>query len=218
MKAKYGTFYLNKDQKRYLVMLPEKNKVSFDPDSAVSSSLKVTLPENVFNELSTYSEANSFSKSDVIREAIKEKIGRDNSWINRLFLFPKQTKNAQDDIANIIESLKIAKKGALIKIAANKDDMPSVASALICYLVKYDDQHVYVEIPSQYPATFLNKDVQDISMCSGTLSVPKEIRAPDLYPFLSGTFIHTVPLSHIWGIDCKIEPQVVPSTHGLPWQ
>lgn len=198
-------------------MSQDNSKVSFDPDSAVSSSLKVTLPENVFNELSTYSEANSFSKSDVIREAVKEKIARDRSWTNRLFLFKKQSLTHQDDVYDLIESLKMAKKGALIKIAASKDDIPSLADAFICYLVKYDAQHAYVEIPSQYPATFLDKDVQDISMCAGTLSVPKEIRAPDLYTLLPGSFIHKVPLSHIWGIDCRIEPQLLPSTHGLPW-
>lgn len=198
-------------------MLQDNAKASFDPDSAVSSSLKVTLPENVFNELSTYSEANSFSKSDVIREAVKEKIARDSAWAKRLFLFSKQTSTPKDDVANILESLKMAKKGALIKIAASKDDIPSLAAALICYLVKYDEQYAYVEIPSQYPATFLDKDVQEISMCAGTLSVPKEIRNPDLNSLLPGSFIHKIPLGHIWGIDCRIEPQQLPSTHGLPW-
>lgn len=198
-------------------MLQDNNKVSFDPDSAVSSSLKVTLPENVFNELSIYSEANSFSKSDVIKEAVKEKIARDSAWAKRVFLFSKQTLTPKDDESNLVESLKMAKKGALIKIAASKDDIPSLAAAFICYLVKYDAQHAYVEIPSQYPATFLDKDIQDISMCAGTLSVPKEIRAPDLYSLLPGSFIHKVPLSHIWGIDCRVEPQLLPSTHGLPW-
>lgn len=174
-----------------------------EPDSSVTSALKVTLPENVFNDLSVYAEALSYSKSDVIKEAVREKIARDNVWNNRIYLFKKQMHNESDMIADLKESLKMAKKGALVKVAVNRVDQPNNAGGWIFYLAKYDNDFVYLELPILgIPSTSMDVSTQDISLEGGTLLVPNEDAMQGMLgPTIQLTY--KVPLSYVWNIDCN---------------
>lgn len=176
-----------------------------DPDSGSSSSLKVTLPDNVFKELSDYAEANSVTKSDVIRESLRDRMNNDLQWKSRRFLFKKTNPYNPDDTKEILKS---SSKGTLVKIVAYHQDTPSLAQGLVCYLVRYDDSHVYIEVPNQYPSTtFLNNDTSDVSMCHGFLSVPEKIDLPNTgWGVPQYSLIYKLPFEFIWDIDKNRNP------------
>lgn len=190
-------------------MTTETIRQPTEPDSSVTSALKVTLPENVFNDLSAYAEALSYSKSDVIKEAVREKISRDNAWRNKIYLFKKQSLNEESMIADVKESLKMAKKGALVKVAVNSVDQPNNAGGWIFYLARYDNDFVYLELPILgVPSTTMDASTNDISLESGTLSVPIETSIQGVFgPNIQLTY--KVPLSYVWNIECN---PVLPST------
>jgi len=188
-----------------------------EPDSSVTSALKVTLPENVFNDLSAYAEALSYSKSDVIKEAVREKISRDNAWNNKIFLFKKQSIKEIDTIANLKESLKMAKKGALIKVAVNRVDQPNNAAGWIFYLARYDNDFVYLELPILgIPSTNMDASTNDVSLESGTLVVPIETSIQGVFgPNMQLTY--KVPLSYVWNIECNpVQPSTSLAGIGYP--
>lgn len=173
------------------------------PDSALSYPLKVTLPQNVFDELSDYADANSMTKSDVIRDAVKEKLRYDEEWRDRIYVF-KSLK--QYDNADTLEVLHTAPKGSLIKIASHETDIPNIAQGLICNLVKYDKTHVYVEVPSRKLfSAVMDDDVSNIAMIEGTLIVPKlvEVEPMNLLSHRKRRYnlIYKLPLEYIWQID-----------------
>lgn len=96
------------------------------PDAALSYPLKATLPQNIFEELSDYADAKSMTKSDVIKEAIKEKLRYDEAWRDRIYVFKSLDKH---DNADTLEALHSAPKGSLIKIASHETDIPNIAKA-----------------------------------------------------------------------------------------
>lgn len=177
-------------------------------DSSVTSALKVTLPENIFNDLTLYAEAMSYSKSDVIKEAVREKIAGDNAWKNRFYAFKKQRVNEKDYIADLKESLKMAKKGALVKIALHRQDQPNNAAACICHLAKYDKDFVYLEISPVAPYSFMDFTTNDVSLESGTLVVPEEVVSQGMLTTIH-QFIYKVPLIYVWDIDCNPSPSIL---------
>lgn len=190
-------------------MTAESIRQPNEPDSSVTSALKVTLPENVFNDLTAYAEALSYSKSDVIKEAVRERISRDNAWNNRVYLFKKQSVSENDTILDLKKSLKMAKKGALVKVAVNRVDQPNNAGGWIFYLARYDNDFVYLELPILgVPSTTMDASTNDISLESGTLVVPMETSIQGVFgPNIQLTY--KVPLSYVWNIECN---PVLPST------
>lgn len=184
-------------------MTTENIRQPNEPDSSVTSALKVTLPENVFNDLTAYAEALSYSKSDVIKEAVRERISRDNAWNNRVYLFKKQSVSESDTILDLKKSLKMAKKGALVKVAVNRVDQPNNAGGWIFYLARYDNDFVYLELPILgVPSTTMDASTNDISLESGTLVVPMETSIQGVFgPNIQLTY--KVPLSYVWNIECN---------------
>ena len=173
------------------------------PDSTLSYPLKVTLPQNIFDELSDYADANAMTKSDVIKDAVKEKLRYDEGWRDRLYFFKSLN---QYDNADTLEALHTAPKGSLIKMASHETDIPHIAKSLICNLVKYDKTHVYIEVPSRRLfSSIMDDDVSSISMMEGTLSVPTLVEGEPI-DLLSRrkpryNLIYKLPLEYIWQID-----------------
>lgn len=182
-----------------------------EPDLSTTSAFKVTLPDNVFRDLSDYADALSFTKSDVIKEAIKEKISRDTAWLKRIFVFRKQEDNTEFSL-DLIESLKLAKKGALIKVAGCYSDKPANADGWIFQLIKFDDEFVYIEPPFGMPATFLDTGVNDISLEKGALLVPEITISPGVLGTTITQMIYKVPHRFVWGIDCNRNPPSMQSS------
>jgi len=181
----------------------DHTQYSNEPDSSITSALKVTLPENVFNDLSIYADALSYSKSDVIKEAIRDKISNDNAWANKMFMFKKQWHKQEDMIADLKESLKMAKKGALVKVAVNRVDQPNNSAGWIFYLAKYDNDYVHLELPMLgVPSTTMDASTSEVSLECGTLVVPSEIITQGMLgPITQLTY--KVPLSYVWSIECN---------------
>jgi len=177
-----------------------------EPDSSKTTAIKITLPDNVIKELEIYSDANEQTKSDVIRDAIKLKVGTDEAWLNKLYLFKMQVTDIK---SYYIDRLSRATIGSLIKIVANKNNMPNLASAYICNLVRYDDEYVYVEIPNLYPVTSISTDVNNISMASGTIIVPEIHKKENLLVsgWTQSMFVYRIPFDYIWEIEIDRQPQ-----------
>jgi len=186
-----------------------------EQDKSTTSAFKVTLPDNVFQELTDYSDALSLTKSDVIKEAVREKIGRDSTWLSKIFLFKKHGVN-QDYVADLQECLKVAKRGALIKVAGSYDTRAAYANGWIFQLISFDNDSVQIEPTAALPPTFLDNLTNEISMEKGTLLVPKIAYTQGLYGTPVSHMTYQVPLEYVWGIDCNITPAPNTAPLALP--
>jgi hypothetical protein len=177
-----------------------------ESDDAASRGipLKVTLPEAVFDELSTYADSKSLSKTEVIRSALQSRFAADPVWNRKLYVFQKRDAKDADKMA-LLERLKTAPIGTLLKIAGSAIDSPASATICICNMLKVSDHIVSFEIISSYarPTSLSDNIFMDkcnVSLNAGRLIVPHQV---DMVTFIGPyqQYVYTVDVSYVWDAD-----------------
>lgn len=197
----------------------EVSVINKEDDKNKNTSLKITLPEHLVNDLEIYIKENDLTKSDIVRNLLTNFFSFDQKWLNRIYVFKKM----HNDTQKIRDDLQLSSKNTLIKIVANQENMPSDAYFLLCNLIRYDNNYVYVEIrPSYQPNPIFDLSTNDVSMSHEKLSLPdiKVISEPlpptpelpppskfTAFPRINNKFIYKIEMDYVWAVYNQIENQ-----------
>jgi hypothetical protein len=192
-------------------------KMDYDDasDQGKSAPLKVTFPEALMADLAAYSEARGVSKSEILKQALINRLDYDPTWQRRTYFFKR--RESKISAKELVDGLSKAPKGSLVKVAIGPVDNPTNANIYIGSLVKTSGKVAYVEFPYAFRATGLqesmNSDHLEVALSSGCLVVPVENSSSIAgvgWPQLQ--YIYAVDVSYIWDVDLSSPP---PTTYYL---
>lgn len=130
-------------------------------------ALKVTIPDELNDDLSAYASGYNTSKSEVVRNSLSNYMGNDPRWIHKQYFFKPR-------IARVtIEHLKSCL--GFVQVACLSKDLPRNAFGYTAKLLKYDDKFSIVTFDlgpgvNIQPPYIINGS--DIDLGPGTLVMP----------------------------------------------
>lgn len=175
-------------------------------DGGKASALKITLPEMLSKELGDFASSNGLSKSEVIQDAIRQKLQTDPAWGWRLFFFKRRSPNPSE--ANWLKALVSSAQGALFKFAVCNQDIPHLAQMWVGSFVKVSGRNVHFQFLPYRPTPLLNSsynDAHEIQLADGKLVVPT-IHPSSFVPMGHQAnpqliYIFSIDISYVWDVD-----------------
>ncbi|EFH3471344.1 TPA: hypothetical protein SI386_003659 [Escherichia coli] len=166
-------------------------------------AVKFSLPEGLVRNLSLYAQSTSRSKTEIVREAIENRLRNDPSWCAGLFFFEKNEEKKDEE--SVLEMLHKAPKGTLLKVVGLNKDAPDSANVLICNFVRARGRQISFDIPVNFRPTPLNDsrftDLSSVKLVGGQMVLPQSDQ--NMGPFgLTQRWIYTIDVKYIWDIDC----------------
>jgi hypothetical protein len=180
-----------------------------DVDQGRSAPLKVTFPETLMADLAAYAEAKGLSKSEILKQALTERLERDLTWQRRTHFFKR--REPKISTKDMLEGLSRAPKGSLVKVAIGALDNPTTANIYIGSLVKTAGKVVHIEFPYSFRATTLqdsmHNDHNDVALSSGGLVIPSEnsLSVAGL-GWNNVQYVYAIDVNYIWEVDLSAPP------------
>lgn len=174
-------------------------------EQGANVAVKFTFPAGLARSLNLYSQHTSRSKTDIVKEAIEQRLRNDPAWLAGLFFFEK---NSETDENRFLAALQQAPRGTLLKVAALNKDSPDGANILICNFIRVKGRQVSFDIPTNFRPTLLSEsrytDLTSVKLVSGQMILPHEDR--NIGPLgMTHRWVYTIDIRYIWDVDC--EPQ-----------
>ncbi|GAB2955921.1 ribbon-helix-helix domain-containing protein [Hafnia psychrotolerans] len=166
-------------------------------------AVKFTFPGGLARSLNLYAQSTSRSKTEIVKEAIEQRLRSDPAWLAGLFFFEK---NGEKDEKRFLEALHQAPRGTLIKVAALNKDAPDSANILICNFIRARDRLISFEIPTNFRPTLLSEsrytDLTSVKLVSGQMVLPHEDQNVGALG-MTRRWVYTIDIKYIWDVDCQ---------------
>lgn len=172
-------------------------------DDRNSHPVKIHLPSKLIEELNIYCDKTQKSKSEVIRDYLRQGLEMNPVWVNRLYFFKKRNI---ENIEKIKTFLKSPSLNTPIKIACSSKNDPSQAQLCIGYLNKVDEDNLTLFIPSHldyYLSDFLTNahhQLSDIFTSKGHLCIPESQEVINIFNYNELRLTYTIPMDYIWDV------------------